>query len=726
MALQIRCRFPQHSLLLLNILLFCRMISIESWRIAIGNVGNGIKSKMTGCSRPPEDHKCVVEDGDSPQFNMFRLFLVCLALILFFSSSASQSHPLGQQIDGREALDTILSKKEIQLLLQIAGVEINPGPHHQYHSQHNRPICEECGQSFARLYNMKKHQERFHQGQTHIICRLCKQPFERLEDWEEHMLSVHKPRSIRWQLSKQAFLGKVKELTFLYSEKRLERALGKVIENSAYKQVIWHKRLHGSIKFQFTFVALMKKTGALMDILESLFFHTDTVRLLSGELSVKKQVAELFKSLQEQVLEMSAEQEGSGWTYVQSEALIIKIVGMKNKAMGSYIPFKPRSLRGNALRTPFANTINVRNEQDNLCALYCIILAKFGQHIQGDLTNPSNLKEYLALIDYHGVNFPVQENDLERLEDNNKDSLNISIFVWKYLSPQRIQPFYLSRVKRRGATECHMLLIERAETETTEGIEHLIHIVDPNALFRETLGPGKGQQRKHFFCPSCKHFKSESVQKMSRHFKQCTDPHYFHKKYPPHASHYIPDGNLLAPPNSYRTEPPVLRAFADFETLHQKVEEDGCEKCLKTLRKLGCDKTVSVKCKHQRKTKTKTINCTELPAICFSLIVVDSSGKTVFKKYYRGTDAAEKFIEVILSKEKAMMEYIERYVSLTMSEADQIKFESATHCQECEEEFETLSDRVRDHNHFTGGVQNSLIFYALKYHIFRRISRCSL
>ena len=691
------------------------MISIEAWRSAIGNsaswqAGRGSQSDMPGFTRPPEDEEreWLDRDGERKPISMLRLFLLCLGLVLFISILSYHTQPKSvHKMIEREALeskDIVMTKKEVQILLQISGVELNPGPPPQtQQSWDKRPVCEECGATFARLYNMRKHQERFHQSQTHIICRLCRKPFDRLEEWEDHMQEEHKPRSIRWQVSKSAFGGKVKELTYLYSEKRLDKALGKVVENSAYRQVIWHKRLRGSLKFQFNFVALMKKTGAEMDILESLFFPTEAIRLLSGELSVKRQVAELFKSMKDMVLEMSAEMEGSGWVFVQSEALTIKIVTMKNKAMGSYIPFKPRNVKGSALRSPVKHMINVRNLSDNLCAVYCIILSKYRQHIRGDPTDPANLKKYLKLIDYRGVNFPVQEHDLERLEDNNKDTLNISIFVWKYLSPQRIQPFYLSRVKRRGATECHMLLIERAETETTESVQHLIHIGDPDALFRESLGAGR--QRKHLFCPACKHFKTQSMEKMSRHFKQCTDPHYFHKKYPPQASEYLPHGNLIPPPNSYRTEPPVLRGFVDFETLHQKVEEDSCEKCLKTLRKLGCEKTVQVRCQHQGSEKTKTVRCTDLPAICFSLLIVDSSGKTVFKKYYRGLDSAEKFIEVILEKEEALMEYVERYVALSMSDEDNKKFESATHCQECDEEFESTLEKCRDHNHFSGELK---------------------
>lgn len=684
------------------------MVSIESWRSAIGSwqSGRGSQSNTSGLTRPPEDdeREWLACDGDRKSISKLRLFLLCLGMISFISILSYHTQPkYGQRMIEKETLDCkdiVMTKKEVQLLLQISGIELNPGPSPQQ-SWDNRPVCEECGQSFARLYNMRRHQERFHQSQTHIICRICKQHFDDFGEWEAHMTEKHRPRSIRWQVTKSAFDGKVKELTFLYSEQKLEKALGEMVETSAYKQVIWHKRLYGSLKFQFNFVALMKKTGPQVDILESLFFPTEAVRLLSGELIVKRQVAELFKSMRHMVLEMSTdEKEGSGWKFIQSEALTIKITKMKNKAMGSYIPFKPRSLKGNALRSPYANTINVRNVEDNFCVLYNIILAKFRQSIRGDPSNPSNLKKYLKLIDFRGVNFPVQEHDLERLEDNNKDSLNISIFVWKFLSPQRIQPFYLSRVKRKGVTECHMLLIERIETETEEPIQHLIHIVDPEALFRESSGTG--QQKKHIFCPSCKHFKSESVKKMSRHFKQCTDPHYFLKKYPPQANEYLPHGSMIQPPNSYRSEPPVLRAFVDFETLHKKVEIDGCGQCWDTLRKLGCDRTVKVLCKHQNKEQTKTIKCTELPAICFSLLVVDNSGKTIYKKYYRGKNAAEKFIEVILDKEEALMEYIGQYVALSMSEDDNEKFESSTQCQECDVEFESSSEKCRDHNHQTG------------------------
>ena len=50
-------------------------------------------------------------------------------------------------------------------------------------------------------------------------------------------------------------------------------------------------------------------------------------------------------------------------------------------------------------------------------------------------------------------------------------------------------------------------------------------------------------------------------------------------------------------------------------------------------------------------------------------------------------------------------EYVERYVALSMSDEDNKKFESATHCQECDEEFESASEKCRDHNHFSGELK---------------------
>ena len=48
-----------------------------------------------------------------------------------------------------------------------------PRPHFQRGDK--RIICEDCGMTFTRVWNMKKHQERVHQNETQIICRIVGQ-----------------------------------------------------------------------------------------------------------------------------------------------------------------------------------------------------------------------------------------------------------------------------------------------------------------------------------------------------------------------------------------------------------------------------------------------------------------------------------------------------------------------------------------------------------------------
>ena len=142
---------------------------------------------------------------------------------------------------------------------------------------------------------------------------------------------------------------------------------------------------------------------------------------------------------------------------------MISITKMSSKTMGSYIEFSPRNTTGNLLKAFRKYTINVRNTDDQKCSIYCIILSKFGKEIQGDLTLPTHLKPFMDFVDDTDVEYPVSEKDLLCLERNNSRSLNIAINVWRYVSSERIDPYYISKVRTKGKTECNMLLIEEAK-----------------------------------------------------------------------------------------------------------------------------------------------------------------------------------------------------------------------------------------------------------------------
>ena len=78
------------------------------------------------------------------------------------------------------------------------------------------------------------------------------------------MNSTHKPRTSRWQVSNQAFDGKIKELTLFYKpdkQRSLEKALENQIEAQVKNQIIYYRRFHGTIRYQLSIVVMMAREG---------------------------------------------------------------------------------------------------------------------------------------------------------------------------------------------------------------------------------------------------------------------------------------------------------------------------------------------------------------------------------------------------------------------------------------------------------------------------------
>ena len=223
--------------------------------------------------------------------------------------------------------------------------------------------------------------------------------------------------------------------------------------------------------------------------------------------------------------------------------------------MGSFLDFKPRNKNGNLIRSVNNSTTNVRNN-DNLCILYNLVISLWGSEISGDHTDPSNLQPYLDRIDDKGVEYPVTRGDLQLLESNNRSTLNFSLNIWHFVSIDHLEPFFISRNISKGNVQCDMLMIDNGERQ------HLIHIKDKAALFRKQKN-GNQKKKLQFFCPVCKIFRTDSVEKSEKHFKKCSDPCYFKEFYPPAIDNYTRaqpfGGNLLSPPSAYRSSAPILR-----------------------------------------------------------------------------------------------------------------------------------------------------------------------
>ena len=163
------------------------------------------------------------------------------------------------------------------------------------------------------------------------------------------------------------------------------------------------------------------------------------------------------------------------------------MVKLASHTMGKHIDFRPRNKNGNLIRAVNNSTTNVVN-YDEHCVLYNIVLTLWGDKIDGDHTDPSNLRPYLDRIDDEGVDYPVSREDLQLLEFNNKKNLNIALNIWRFVAIDHLEPFFLSRNISKGNVQVDMLLVCNGERQ------HLIHIKDKAALFRKQKN---GNQKKN-------------------------------------------------------------------------------------------------------------------------------------------------------------------------------------------------------------------------------------
>ena len=616
---------------------------------------------------------------------------------LYLNREHGSSHPLSL----KEIADFHISRQLLSMLLEIGGVELNPGPARTKNNDDDRPLfmCDICKSKFTRRANMLNHRRNRHVNNMNIKCRLCGKESADLQQWELHMVSEHKPRTSRWKIINSAFQGRVFELAFMYeSTDSLEEALGQKMIVAVKRQLKFYRRLHGQIKYSMTFGAMMRRELIQETYHETFFFRSDEKSAVRGEYGIDDEIQDSMELLRRRVLDLEVSQEGSGWSFESAEVFSIKIIKLGSKKMGKHLAFTPRNKQGNKLKIHLKSTVNVKNE-DNYCVLYNIALSVFSDSVIGNPEDPKNLEKYISYINRDGVNFPVEGPDLLTLEMNNKAELNIAINVWRFLSIDHVEPYYISRNISHAHVNCDMLLIEGKSPAGEEQTSHLVHIKDRAALFRPSYDGGQ-QHRKHpFFCPSCKLYRSESMMKMEQHFKRCANHDYVEKILPPAADEFFPNGNIVALPSSYRSSPPILRGFMDFETSHLKIPPDFCQRCHSTLQGLNCNSSIEIYCRHNQ--KKQSLQLTQLPAVSFSLLVVDQDNKKVYERYYEGEDAGREFTKLLIREEAFFHDYIDKNAQMKMSIEDVQEFEEASACL-CGKVFSAQVVKCRDHDHYTG------------------------
>lgn len=129
---------------------------------------------------------------------------------------------------------------------------------------------------------------------------------------------------------------------------------------------------------------------------------------------------------------------GSGWIFQKVIAVRVKLIKHTpfiKDVGGSYLPLPACLVRKNGL-------INIRNEQDELCFLWCCALHLHIQktnEIKGKhLRKISTFYQYIRYFNFNGISFPVGLYDIPLFEKNN----TISINIFRFTEDRSIVPAY--------------------------------------------------------------------------------------------------------------------------------------------------------------------------------------------------------------------------------------------------------------------------------------------
>lgn len=132
-----------------------------------------------------------------------------------------------------------------------------------------------------------------------------------------------------------------------------------------------------------------------------------------------------------------------------------------------------------------------------------------------------------------------------------------------------------------------------------------------------------------------------------------------------------------------------------------KISHDFCQLCHSTLQGLNCNNDIEIYCKHTQ--KKQSFQLTQLPAVSFSLLVVDQDNKKVYERYYEGEDAGREFTKLLIREESFFYDFIDQNAQMKMTAKNVREFEEASSCL-CGKVFSSATPKCRDHDHYSGGL----------------------
>jgi hypothetical protein len=275
----------------------------------------------------------------------------------------------------------------------------------------------------------------------------------------------------------------------------------------------------------------------------------------------------------------------------------------------------------------------------------------------------SKYENYIDALNFTGMVFPMKIKDIPKFEKNNEISVNVFGYENAEIYPLKITEY-------RFLKHVNLLFL------SNEKKQHYCSIKNLDRLLSHT----NRHNGRYYFCNFCLHGFTA---------KKLLDDH---KDY---CSQHSPVKITLPDENekwlSFKDYAKKLRVpyvvYSDFESLQCKFQTCATSDKLSTTHKTR---------KHI--------------ASGFTYKIVSAvPGENYPHVTYRGSNAAEVFIQHMLQVEEELLKRLKTNIPMVMSEEEEQLFDDTEECHICKQPLD--SDRVRDHDHsngqFRGAAHNS-------------------
>ena len=400
----------------------------------------------------------------------------------------------------------------------------------------------------------------------------------------------------------------------------------------------------------------------------AVFFKSQPVRTIEAS-RLEDILEEIFKDLWQQIEDYV--NNGSGWMLYEIKDVYVQIITYDPLRASKYLAL-PNKLKKSRF------ILNILNEDDK-CALWCILAKLFPKYVSAQQTclsnNPIHYHTHENDIDVSDIEFPLQINDITKIEKKNNLAINVfTIDEKQNIIPLRITNHNINHNKRRIIDLLYL---------SNNGLSHYYLITDLEKLCK---GQYTGSHSKHFLCRRCLHYFS-SEETFSTHTNLCSRLEPQMTVFPQKN-----DENEKDKLRFTKIERQLVLPFfivADFETILVKYDT-----CLRN----PMESNTNVLDQHFVCGASYIIICSDLRFFQLPVLIT---------KEEKGKSIVEQFLDSILYDVKKLRKMLKYPTPMRrLSKKEKIWYNTPNViCHICKKNIKEDEIKVKDHCHLTGNFR---------------------